>query len=237
LLEQGLTPADLAKSLGVDTKTVERWIGGRLPYRRSRYNVAARLKVDEAYLWPQALSADQVTSASESEIITVYPQRWMVPRDAWGHLFDSADEEIGILVYSGFFLAEDAGLLSLLKERAADGVTTRILLGDPDSPEVISRGQAEGIEDAMPAKVRNALALYRPLHQVEGIDIRLHGSPLYNSIYRADDQLLINSHVYGAPAAQAPVLHLRRVAGGSMVTTYLESFDRVWSESRPVEWG
>jgi hypothetical protein len=28
---------------------------------------------------------------------------------------------------------------------------------------------------------------------------------LCNSIYRADDQLLVNQHAYGTPAAQAPV--------------------------------
>ncbi|WP_260709923.1 hypothetical protein [Dactylosporangium aurantiacum] len=54
---------------------VERWISGRLPYRRHRYAVAARLGVDEAYLWPDALTRDQVANASESEIINIYPAR------------------------------------------------------------------------------------------------------------------------------------------------------------------
>ena len=58
---------------------------------------------------------------------------------------------------------------------------------------------------------------------------------LYNSIYRADGELLVNSHIYGFPASQAPVMHLRRVAGGTMVTTYLESFERVWSEAHPLD--
>jgi len=57
---------------------------------------------------------------------------------------------------------------------------------------------------------------------------------LYNSIYRADDQLLVNTHVYGEPAHNAPVLHLRRVAGGDMVTTYLASFDKVWAAATPL---
>ena len=60
--------------------------------------------------------------------------------------------------------------------------------------------------------------MYRPLRDVDGIEFRLHRTVLYNSIYRADDQLLVNTHIYGFPAAQAPVFHLRRVAGGDMVT-------------------
>lgn len=43
LLEHGLTVDRLAETLDVDPKTVERWISGRLPYRRHRYAVAAEL--------------------------------------------------------------------------------------------------------------------------------------------------------------------------------------------------
>ncbi len=32
----------------------------------------------------------------------------------------------------------------------------------------------------------------------------LRPTVLYNSIYRADDKLLVNQHTYGIPAAQAP---------------------------------
>ncbi|MGH3899195.1 MAG: hypothetical protein ACRDTA_13330 [Pseudonocardiaceae bacterium] len=98
---------------GVDPKTIERWIGDRIPYRRHRYRAASRLGIDEAYLWPGALAAEQVASASESEILVLYPHRWAVPRDIWGQLFDSAEEEIGVLVYSGLFIADDPGLLAL----------------------------------------------------------------------------------------------------------------------------
>src|SRR5690606_29584996 len=62
LLEKGVTPADLAAAVGVDPKSVERWIGGRTPYRRHRYAVAAHLGVDEAYLWPDALTPEQVAT-------------------------------------------------------------------------------------------------------------------------------------------------------------------------------
>ena len=80
------------------------------------------------------------------------------------------------------------------------------------------------------AAARIAAALH-----TENVEIRLHRTVLYNSIYVADDQLLVNSHVYGAPAQNAPVLHLRRVAGGDMVTTYLDSFERVWAGAVPVQ--
>ncbi|MFB4308949.1 hypothetical protein [Actinomadura sp. GTD37] len=58
---------------------------------------------------------------------------------------------------------------------------------------------------------------------------------LYNSMYRADDDLLINPHAYGIAASHAPVLHLRRGEDGDMASTYLESFERVWASARPIE--
>ena len=117
--------------------------------------------------------------------------------------------EIAILAYSALFLAEDAGILRILADKGRAGVTVRIALGDPDGPNVAERGEEEGIGDAMAAKIRNALTLYRPLGVVENIEIRLHRTVLYNSIYRADDQLMVNQHTYGVPAAQAPVFCLR----------------------------
>jgi hypothetical protein len=58
---------------------------------------------------------------------------------------------------------------------------------------------------------------------------------LYNSIHRADDQLLVNTHIYGMMASNAPVFHLRKIPSGDMVSTYTESFERVWDGAKPVE--
>lgn len=231
-----MTPTTLAEELNVDPKTVERWItAGRLPYRKTRYLVATMLRTDETFLWPDALTQEQVAAAAESEIITVHPHRWAVPPDAWGRLFSAAEREIGVLVYSGLFLAEDTRVQRLLADKARAGVRVRILVGDPDSPEVAERGRDEGIDESMAGKIRNVLVLYRPLRAVESVEIRLHRTVLYNSIYRADDQLLVNTHVYGTGASNAPVLHLRRVAGGDMVSTYLDSFEQIWAGATPVQ--
>jgi hypothetical protein len=55
---------------------------------------------------------------------------------------------------------------------------------------------------------------------------------LYNSIYRADEELLVNAHFYGHPASHAPVVYLRRQGAVGMAATYIESFERVWATSR-----
>ncbi|MEU8404472.1 XRE family transcriptional regulator [Nonomuraea sp. NPDC048892] len=226
-----LQPADVAAHLAVDPKTVHRWLKGRIPYPRHRWAVADLLHVDEANLWPEASQQHRVIS---DEVRAVYPHRWAVPQVTWRQLFQSATREIGILTYSGLFLAEDTGLIRLLAAQARAGVNVRILLGDPDAPQVATRGVDEAIgASVMAARVRNALALYCPLLSIDKAEIRLHGTVLYNSIYRADDDLLINTHAYGTPAAQAPVIHLRATEQPAAAATYLTSFERVWATSTP----
>src|SRR5690349_15656826 len=98
LLQRGATPADLAEEIGVDAKSVERWITqGRTPYRRHRYAAAVYLGVEETFLWPEALTPEQSKAASQSEIIEIYPHRWSVPTDLWKRIFQEAREEISVL--------------------------------------------------------------------------------------------------------------------------------------------
>lgn len=76
---------------------------------------------------------------------------------------------------------------------------------------------------------------YRPLVSEPGIGIRTHGRTLYNSMYRADDEILVNAHVWGVNAYAAPVWHLRSSCIGGMFGTYEDSFEAVWKSAQPVE--
>jgi hypothetical protein len=232
LAEARLDASDVSTALGVDPKTVERWISGRVPQRRHRWGLADLIGRHEYELWPDA--ADGGSGRGCPEIRTVYSHRGAVPRDAWHRLFAQAEREIDILVYSGLFLAEDRQAQHTLAERAKSGVRVRLLLGDPDGRRVAERGAEEGIGDAIAAKVRNAIVLYRPLAEVDGVEIRLHDSVLYNSVYRADTEMLVNPHVLGVAAAYAPVLHLRQLTPGDLVATYLDSVEQVWAAANAL---
>lgn len=229
----GLQQLDLASRLAVDPKTVERWLAGRVPHPGNRAAIAKLLNRTEEELW-QLSGAPGRLNRRGDEVRTVYPHRWAVPREVWVRHFERAEREISVLVYSGLFLAEDAGIVGLLGKKAASGVVVRILLGDPDSAEVDQRGNDEGVGDSMANRIRNVLALLRPLANLDGVQIRLHHVVLYNSLYCSDDELLVNPHIFGIGAPNAPVLHLRRTDDGSMVSTYLESFERVWDSARDV---
>jgi hypothetical protein len=86
---------------------------------------------------------------------------------------------------------------------------------------------------ASAAKIRSALTYYRPLADVDGCEVRLHGTTLYASLFRYDDEILVNPHAYGEPASANPVLQLRRIDGGGVADHYMASFERVWVTAVP----
>jgi hypothetical protein len=215
LLRAGLTEEDLTTRLGVDPKTVRRWIEDRtLPYRRHRWALAALLDTAETDLWPQLRS----TQPRADEVVAVYPHLSTMPREVWHHLFRWAQREISLLDDPRLPLVSDHDVVQALTEQARAGTRVRICLGGSDDTG---------------ADERSALARYAPLRDSGQVEIRLHQGVAYSFIYRADDQLLAVQRAYGVPAVQAPVLHLKRTADGDMFTTYIESFERVWAEAEP----
>src|SRR5664280_712310 len=94
--------------------------------------------------------------------------------------------------------------------------------------------QRRRVVTKLDARVRLSTTYLTAALGTPGVQLRHHATTLYNSIYRFDDQVLINTHVYGAPAVQSPVMHLRRVPGGRLFGHYLESFERVWETATPV---
>lgn len=238
LEKRGITSEQLAEKVQVDPKTVERWISyGRSPHAKTRRAIAAHLGESERYLWPQAISQEKVQQVSESEVIKVYPHRSAVPVDLWDRLFASATSHVDILVYVGMFMTEKPGLLEQLQAKGADGARVRLLFGDRDSEAVIQRSVDEGIgRNTISAKIDHALAFFASLADHPGVEIRTHGTVLYNSIYRFDDEMVVNPHVYGKIASHAPAMHVRRLAAGDLFSTYADSFDAIWDGATQSSW-
>ncbi|MEV7417492.1 helix-turn-helix transcriptional regulator [Streptomyces sp. NPDC089919] len=236
LLAKGMTVQSLAEAIGVNPKTVERWITqDKPPYRRHQYAAASQLGVDVTTLWPEdARSLESSADLSKAEIVTVYPHRHMVPAGLWREIYNRAEKHVDVLVYSGLWLSEDPKFLDLLKAKVRATAQVRILLGDPSCEAVRQRGIDEG-HRIMDGKIRNALMNYRPLFTSHPeIGFRLHDATLYNSLFRADDEMLVNTHVYGIGAYMAPVLHLRRLPGGGLFDTYANSIEQTWGGARQV---
>lgn len=236
MVESGLTSRDVSRAVGVDPKTVERWVStGRVPHAGNCYELARLLGVSAAVLWPERIT-EALPEARHEEVLGLYSHRAGAPKRLWGDVARSAREQIDILAYASLFLPEEhPDMIQLLREKAQSGTAVRIVLGDPDSPEVARRGEEEGLGEALVGRVRMALAYYKPLAEVPGIQFHLHCTTLYNSILRFDDQMLVNMHVYGTYGYIAPLLHLRRAEDRDLFGTYAASFNKVWAQSWPID--
>jgi len=235
LNESECTERSLAEEIGLDTKSVHRWITpGVTPRRATAQRAAKILGVSAYWLWP-TLEEDR-ESASTAEIVKLYPHRSDVPRHLWLDLLTAAEERVWLFANASLFLPEDnPESIEIICGKAANGVEVRVLMADPDSPECALRGVEERLFDAIPARVRMALSYYAPLVGMPGVDLRLHRTTLYNSIFRYDDHMLINQHVYGMYGYTAPILQLKSMPSGDFFEMYTRSFERVWEVSYPIE--
>ncbi|MBW3604807.1 MAG: helix-turn-helix domain-containing protein [Actinobacteria bacterium] len=228
----GMTTEQLAAQVGVDPKTVQRWITkGRVPHRRHRAAAATLLSTRDSYLWPSTADDPTTRSASHAELVDFYPSRAAVPAHLWQALLRDCTDSVDFLAYAGLYLPEHLDAIPQLERLARSGVRVRIALGDPHAPAVALRGAEEGLDDGMAHRIQLSLRYYESIRHVPGLTLRIHDTTLYGTILRSDDTMLVNTHVYGAPAAQSPVLHLHRVPGGRVFDHYLRSFERVWGRS------
>lgn len=172
----GWTNAGLAAKAEVDPKSVERWVNlGRTPRREAAVRAAEALGEDVFALWP-GLRQARAARAVSPELVALYEQRADLPVSTFVELMTQARERIDVLVYAAIFLHEAYPRLNdLLRERAAEGCTVRIALGDADSPNVQQRGKEEKFGHGIETRCRLALMHYRPLAGVPGIELRTHG--------------------------------------------------------------
>lgn len=233
ILRAGLDIPVLAEQAQVSVKSVERWIRGDvIPYPRTRYRVAAILQEDESYLWPNTVDRASLAGA---ELVSTWPRRSDIPRHLWTELLRQAERNVDYVAFAGLFLAEEiTDWIPTLKARAAAGVRVRMLFGDPQGVQLAGRDGEEQIGGGVSGRVSAVLAHYRQLAGI--VSIRLHDTPLYNSIYRFDDEMIVNTHAYGLLAAHTPCMHIRRM-DGAYFHTYLESYERIWASARPLDGG
>jgi transcriptional regulator with XRE-family HTH domain len=229
LIQARLTEEEVAARLEVDPKTVRRWLEGRVPYLRYRWAITAMLGVDETDLWPQL----RTTRTRPDEVIAIYPHRDTMPPEVWLRLFGSAQREIGILDDADMPVAADPPIAAVLAARARSGVKMRICLHDTNTSTGAQSAVCPDSGHTPEVSVREALVVYAPLRATGEVQIRLHRGVVYNSMYYADNQMLVGQHVYGIPIKSAPVLHLQLAEDSDMATAFSEAFETAWAAADP----
>ena len=230
--QRGWSVAAFAEAVEVDPKTALRWVStGRLPHPRQRQRAAATLGVSPAVLWPDATSP----AAGVAELAGLYETRTDLSTATVRTLLLGATQAVDVLAYSGLWLWDGVPhFVETLAAKARAGVTVRLCLGDPDSQAVLDRGAEEGIGAGLAARCRLALTYAAPLVEAFPEAVRISDATLYASILRFDDDVFANVHLWGNPAAESPVLHLRRSGESGVAGNVLRSFGRVWERAQPI---
>lgn len=140
-------------------------------------------------------------------------------------------------MYGGTFLFDNVpGFVKMMREAADRGVHIRFLVGDPASVGVHQRGIEEGIGEALKGRCRMTLKHLEALREVEGVQIRTHGSPLYVSMFRADEILYANHHILGSAAGDNPVIEFTRDADEELWEKYRNSYETIWDSATQAQY-
>jgi hypothetical protein len=228
----GRSLEDLAADVEAHPKTLERWVkSGRVPHAAKRGKLAALLGVPAPMLWPQVPGA----AYGVSEVVGVYTTRNELSPATIGSMLDASCAHIDVLVYSGMWLWDTVPRFrDRLLNRLAAGAAVRVCLGDPNSEAVHLRGEEEGSGIGMASRCKIAIDYARPILDADRDAVRVTGTTLYCSIFRFDDEVLANTHFWGNPAAESPVLHFRFRSDGGIAANVLRSFERVWGRAQPL---
>lgn len=91
----------------------------------------------------------------------------------------------------------------------------------------------EQLHGTLPDRVRTTLRHLSTFSGVSGVEIRLHDVPLYNAMYRFDDQMLVTPYLVHAHGFQHPLLHLRR-DGEGIFQAYERQFETIWTRDARI---
>jgi hypothetical protein len=236
MLRAEMDPVTLGRAVGVDAKTVTRWVAGRMPHRSNRLAVATALREDEGALWPAARPDQAPGSPVTGEVVSAYGHRADVPQELWLALLRGFRERLDVVGYSYSFLFELVlDLPALLAAKCAQGARVRLAILDPDCDHVRERDALEQLGGTLAGRVRTSLNSLAEVRKVSGVSVGLHAVHLYNAVYLFDDQMIVTPYLYRARGYQHPALHMRRLSPFGVFHSYAEQFEQIWGTVRVME--
>lgn len=232
LRRNGLTPEMAAASVGVDTKTVERWITqGRTPYPRHRHTLAALVDESESVLWPLISPQRQF-----ADVTAVFPTRAeFIEAMPTKELFKEA-KSIDIAGLSLNLLCQqysDTGILKLLDA----GATIRCLFLDPNGVHIrdreIEEGHAAGVLTNLTELNMQSLMRVRkkaPPQCPGAIFIRTYDEPIRFNITIVDRMTCVmQPYLPNARGVESPTFVARRSQQPGLFDTFTQVFETMWA--------
>jgi len=164
----------------------------------------------------------------------------------------AAEQRIDLLDETLIHLLSRPDITDLLSDQAGGGCQIRILIAHPDSTWMTSQdvlptdwAPATSRADQQPdlpywkdpqtlkrLESERAHGYLTPLLEHPGITAREYLAPRFNTIIRADDQMLTTLHLFQQPQSDAPLLHLKRRTHDDLFDRFASHYDTLWNHAR-----
>lgn len=230
----GITPGKLAAVVGVDEKTVQRWLTdeGRVPHARHRFATCKVLEVDEVALWPTVVR-DNLKTGADREVVACYPYRSAVPRTLWGRLIDQARHCITFGGYTNYFAwLEVPNLNGILSAKAKAGTEVRFIMGDKDSPVTAERQRIENVPLTLTTRIDIGLSEIAKLDH-QRIMTRVTDRHISMSLFRFDDDMLVCTHLADLLGHDSVTLHVKKKMDDGLFDRYAAHLVYLWDAASP----
>ena len=100
------------------------------------------------------------------------------------------------------------------------------------------RDEELGLDGTLASRIRTSIRhlKLRNVKQFQGqrAELRLHTVPVYSSLLRVDDEMLVTPNGYCQPGRDAPVLHLRRREPIGIFESFQQHFENVFTAAGPL---
>jgi transcriptional regulator with XRE-family HTH domain len=206
----GLSLEEFGDIVGVDVRTVRRWIAGGTPFPRLRISAASALETTEHALWPGAVTPpaeppepEPPTPSALTDEIGGYPQARGTAAPNVRELLSSASSRVELIVASN---GDGEDLTRLLRAAVATGLPVRVIIGAP-------------------------VHAAEPLFDIDTIEMRASATREENVLLCADDQMLLVLISMRSVKDAAPVIHLRRRVDGGLFDRLVDEFDAKWLQA------
>jgi transcriptional regulator with XRE-family HTH domain len=215
----GLTIEQLAEVIGVDPKSVQRWVtGATVPYPRHRAAISKALNRTERELWPYEKTGQAPTeNKDENEALAAGGD----VTGAWAYADDQGAPELIE------FVNTTAGAIDVLDSCCGIQIT-------PDLTDAL-RVQAE---TGRPVRILTdgSAPHWEPLLTHPQIDLYLSEIPGEYWLIKTPDRMLMTINLEHAPdGTPPPMLELKATAGSGVFERLASKFEELWELTNETE--
>jgi transcriptional regulator with XRE-family HTH domain len=229
----------LADAVGVDYKTVQRWVSGRQPRGRYRAAVAAALGVSERELWPEA-AVEPKDGGGRMELVGAFARSDDVLAPDWKTAITEAGERIDLLDYTLIRILGTPGIRDVLSAKAKAGCQIRLLISYATrarlAQDIPLNTPYDDDPPAAMAEIARSRAIINQLTEHDNIQARKFAAMRFNTIVRTDQRMLVTLHLWGVNGQQAPVIHLKALDHPGLFDQFAQHYEHIWQHaSHPID--